>query len=330
MNPSCTIREATPDDKITVLDLLNRVFSVHQHFNWKRDEKFWHWKYESNIFGKTIVCVIENNNEIIGCDTLWPWKFTARGEVFKVYQPCDTVIHPAHQGRGFYSHLLINRINLLKKLKAPFAYNFPNQKSLPGNLKFGWQYLSKLPWMIKVLHPLGTFHSIKSKEKSNSLPLNPEDAIDSQSCKAIVDESVYLTKYISTYRQQGFFEWRYEQHPYFNYGQVIVEKGRRKAGAIFSINQKENSREMIVVDLLGNPTIKSRLFDQIQFKAKEYDVDFIVALHNKYYQMNALWKKGYIKVRKKNMVILPFDIRIEDRFTKYENWNPIASMHDSV
>ncbi len=324
------IREATKHDKKSVINLFNEVFSKQQRFNFQMDEKFWHWKYESSVYGKSIIHVIEHNNEIIGSGALWPWKFITRGELFHVYQSCDTVIHPAHQGKGLFSLFILNRIHLLKKKKSPFGYSFPNQNSLPGYLKFGWQYMVKLPWMLKILHPIRICLSLKDNKKSNPLPINTEDRVDLNSNSFTSDESVYFNKYLSTYREDGFFEWRYKQNPFFHYGQVLVELGRNKAGAIFSINQKGNNREMIVVDIFGVPKLTSMLFNQIQLIAKKYDVDFIVTLFNKFYQMDALWKKGYIKVRNKNMVLLPFDIRIEDRFTRYENWNPIAAMHDSI
>jgi hypothetical protein len=330
LRESYIIREAKPDDKKFVLDLLNQIFSGQQRFDWFREDKFWKWKYESNVFGETIIHVIEHENKIVGSSALWPWKFSMRGEDFFSYQPCDTAIHFNHQGKGLFSLLNAYRIPLFKKQGVHFVFNFPNKKSLSGNLNYGWNYMKKLPWMLKILHPIGTLQSLTSKDKSTPIPLKPEDEINPQWCAEIADDLIYFNKYISTYREKGFFEWRYMQHPYFHYGQVVAEKGRKKATAIYSVNLKGKSRELIVVDILGNPAITDILFEEIHLKASKYNVDYIVALCNPQYQMNKLWKKGYIKLSNKNMVILPFDIRLEDKISKIENWNLIASMHDSV
>ena len=332
MTQSYDIRFSTSKDKKQILCLLNQVFQNQQRFDWIRDEDFWSWKYESNVFGKPIIHVIEHNGKVVGSGTLWPWKFISRGEVFNVYQPCDTTIDLAYQGKGLFSLLNRHRLPIIGDMDVPFVFNFPNTNSLPGYLKFNWRYLAKMPWMLKVLNPIGTFRLLQSKEKSAPFEIAKEDIVDPSNCELVseTNDQVYFSNLISTYREKGFFSWRYSKHPFFKYGQVIVEQGKKKTGAIFSIYNKGNSREMVVVDIFGNPNLTSLLFNQIQEKAKSYQVDYIACLYNRHFNMNVLWKKGYFKVKNKNMVVLPFDLRLENQLTNYRNWNMIAAMHDAI
>src|SRR6056297_600360 len=89
-----------------ILDLLNRVFSKQQHFGLHRDEGWWDWKYNQNIFGKAIIIVAKNSQEeIIGLRALWPWELTYKGQIIKAYQPVDTVVAPEYQHKGLFNNM---------------------------------------------------------------------------------------------------------------------------------------------------------------------------------------------------------------------------------
>src|SRR2546425_1227972 len=52
---------------------------------------------------------------------------------------------PAYQGRGIFSGLTLHAIDELTREGLHFIFNTPNDQSLPGYLKMGWQIVGKLP-----------------------------------------------------------------------------------------------------------------------------------------------------------------------------------------
>ncbi len=54
----------------------------------------------------------------------------------------DTATHPDHQGRGIFSTLTPTRSRRCGS-RADLVFNTPNEKSLPGYLKMGWQIVGQ-------------------------------------------------------------------------------------------------------------------------------------------------------------------------------------------
>ena len=325
-----SIENLSSIDQKEFIKLLNDTFGKQQRYKWIRDEKYIQWKYEDNVFGKPFIHQIKKGDKIIGSSTLWPWQLSCRGEIFKVYQPCDTVVHPDFQGQGLFSKLNNYRIPDIRERGIPFVYNFPNEKSVNGYLKFGWMYLEKLSWLIKVKNPIGLIAINSGKLKGSPVQIFETDRINIVECHNVSKTQEKFFETISTNRIEGYFKWRFNDHPFFKYGQVIAGTGRKKTGAIFCINQFGSNKEFIVVEIFGHPSNLNELFKEIEIRAKTYQASYIITLQNSFYNTKKLYRWGYFKVRNKNMVLLPFVVRLETIFTKYENWNINAAMHDSI
>ena len=330
MNSDINIRLATDDDKSQILKLLDTVFDEQQHFAWIRDERYYNWKYDSNVFGKTPLHIAEYNGEIVSSCALWPWNFISRGEIIKAYQPCDTTVHPGFQGKGIFSKINLNRISLAKEESIPLVFNFPNDNSLPGYLKLGWEYFLKLEWMVKPLKPFNLLFNLRDKSKANPQEIHQDHRLNTDDCYTIAAKYQSYDGLIKTYRDEGFFRWRYTDHPFFKYGMVIAEKSKKSAGAIFIVNAKNKIREMIVVDVFGSNQLTPELFRRLTETGKQYNVDYITTIYNIHYNMHTLWKQGFIKVRNKNMIVLPLDLALEPKLLDYANWSLIGAMHDSL
>ena len=330
MNSDINIRLATDSDKPQILQLIDTVFKEQQHFAWVRDEKYWQWKYELNIFGKTNIYIAELNGKIIASSSLWSWKFICRGEILKTYQPCDTIVDPEYQGKGLFNYINKKRILLSKKENISFLFNFPNKNSLPGNLKIGWEFLKNIEWVVKPLKPFNLLFNLRDKSKANPQEIHQDHRLNTDDCYTIAAKYQSYDGLIKTYRDEGFFRWRYTDHPFFKYGMVIAEKSKKSAGAIFIVNAKNKIREMIVVDVFGSNQLTPELFRRLTETGKQYNVDYITTIYNRYYNMHTLWKQGFIKVRNKNMVVLPLDLALEPKLLDYANWSLIGAMHDSL
>jgi hypothetical protein len=111
--------------------------------------------------------------------------------------------------------------------------------------------LDKMPWLIKVKNPIGLIAINSGKLKGEPVDTKEDDKININECHSINNKQEKYFETISTNRIDGYFKWRFNDHPFFNYGKVIVEKGRKKTAAIFCINQFGAYRELIVLEIFG-------------------------------------------------------------------------------
>jgi hypothetical protein len=330
MSKDITIRPANNTDKTKVLDLHNNVFYTQQRFDFVRDDTYWKWKYTSNVFGKTELLVAETEGKIVAATALWPWNFTCRGRIIHAYQACDSVVHPDYRGRGIYSKINQCRINLTIEKKGSFLYTFPNDSSLKGNLNVGWDYLSRIVWLIRPLKPWRLIKNLRGTNKAECIEIHDEHRIRSIECDTIDSDYMFFDGLLRTNRKHGYFQWRYQKHPVFHYGMAAVNVGEHKSAAVFMINTMGKLKEMVVVDVIGSSRCTVELFREIIKIGKQYDVHYIVAMFTPAFGMNKLWKLGFLKIRSKHIVIMPIDLSLENKIKNYANWFMTGGMHDAL
>jgi hypothetical protein len=93
----------------------------------------------------------------------------------------------------------LRALEIAKEKQCAFVFNFPNDNSLPGYLKMGWEQDTSLIRMIRL--PL--FHK-EAEEKWNS------------SCSA--------PKYFIE-KDENYLRWRYKEHPTFSYKITELDNG---------------------------------------------------------------------------------------------------------
>ena len=167
---------------------MDEVFSKQQYFASTRSRESWNWKYEKNVFGKPIHIVATSDERIVGFRSFWPWELVCRGQALKAYQPVDTVVHPDYQGQGLFARMNTITVKKAIELKTDVLFNFPNQNSLPGNLKLGWNYVAKLPWLVRPLKPIHLLKTLKNKEKATPIELAEKYKITPEMCDEILKE----------------------------------------------------------------------------------------------------------------------------------------------
>lgn len=322
------IREAINQDKEQILELLNTVFDQVQRSEFKRGDEFWNWKYQDNVFGKPILTVAEIDNKIVGVNNLWPWEFSCRGTIIKGLQPCDSVIHKDFQGFGLFMKMRLDGLKRAKESGCNLIFNFPNQNSIPSYINLGWTGLGKLPWHVLVLKPLNILLGKLNKGKSIPFVLSSAYQLKIDFLEKI--NSTNYDEFVKTNYVQGYFLWRYIQHPTLSYGMISIENKYKSAAAIFTIKQNGINREMVVVEILGHAASSLMLFKKIKLEAIKLNVDFIAVLENKKFKTERLWRLGFFKKASKNFVVLPLDISIEHKVSHYSHWSMMASLHDSI
>ena len=322
-----TIREYSERDIEQIVALNQRVFSEQEHFDITRDEKWFRWKNIDNPFGKSIVIVAENENgEIIGSRIFWPWKFKIRMSEFIAYQPIDAVVDPKYQGKGLFYTMTVEALKIALNNEAAFIFNFSNKNSLPRNLSFGWSFVSKLIWYVKVVNPPYILNMDKKAKNVHELG-------DYKLTESVVKEIKFRTNfdgYIKSVRSLEFVKWRYLNHPFFTYGTVHFTEGKKTIWAVFSVNSVGKYREMFVVDILGDYNLIGGLLSEVKQAAKNFDISAIYILKNPYIDGRQMLKSGYVVLKNKNLVCLPIRLELESKLLDYTQWEMFGGLHDAL
>ncbi len=324
-----TIREYFEKDIEQTVDLNQRVFSQHEQFNIKRDEKWFRWKNIDSPFGKSIVIVAENEDgEIVGSRIFWPWKFRIRTSEVLAYQPIDAVVEPRYQGRGLFYTMTVEALDIALNNEATFIFNFSNKNSLPRNLSFGWSFVSKLIWYVKIINPLYVFNMNRKAENIHQLG-------DYKLTERTIDEMKFTMNfdgYIKSVRSLDLVKWRYLNHPFFTYGFVHVHftDGRSTIWAIFPVNSLGRYREMFVVDIFGDYELIGGLLVRFRGTAKHFNVSATYILENPYIDGKKMLKNGYVVLKNKNLVCLPIRLELETKLLDYNQWEMFGGLHDAL
>jgi len=324
------IRLATDGDKESVLELLNYVFTQQQRTTFRRDSKYWKWKYQDNPFGNSVLTVAEVNNRIIGVDILLPWEFKVRGSVISALQPCESAVHPDYRGKGVFTKMRIHGVENARKQDVRLIFNFPNKNSLFTNLSLGWHYLGKIIWWVKILKPANVITGIISTGKAEPVEIDNKYSIDSYHINQVAQRYVSFDGLLKSNRISGFHEWRYVMHPNRSYGMVHLEKDGDNTIVIFTVNQNGRNREMIIVDLIGSTENTVPVLKMVLDAGRQMNVGFVAIMNNIRFGTNELWKLGFFKRKLKNMVVLPLDLSLEGIIKSYASWSLMAGMHDSI
>ncbi|HSH34798.1 hypothetical protein, partial [Schnuerera sp.] len=130
--------EFTETEKKYFVDVFNEVFNMNYSLEW------FNWKYIDNIYGDSYIVIVYDKDKPVGIRAFW------RNDIGKQisYQPCDTAVLKSYRGRGIFTK---SSLLALEKTKGAFIYNFPNENSLPGNLKLGWE-INKYSYVKPVLN----------------------------------------------------------------------------------------------------------------------------------------------------------------------------------
>lgn len=206
-----TIREADSSDTKGIISVLKASLGESKL---KKSEKIWNYKHIENPFGRSLVLVAEADNEIIGVRAFMRWEWQLNDEVFNAYRAVDTATHPAHQGKGIFKKLTSKALDLAKEQGCNLIFNTPNNKSLPGYLKMGWQKADRLKVQVLPGNPL-TFLRRHTGIKDNDQKKIP---------KIIMERTIEEFNYVQKHKDKFFtpktfdyLKWRYEENPLQNY-----------------------------------------------------------------------------------------------------------------
>ncbi|MXV62528.1 GNAT family N-acetyltransferase [Natronorubrum sp. JWXQ-INN-674] len=154
---SCTIRPFEPADRAAVLSLYETVFGRERSTDWFR------WKYEDNPYVDHVpIIVAEIDGKLVGCRAFFAQEMRINGSERIAFQPCDTMVHPSYQGQGLFDRMNEWALERYSDRAPTFCFNFPNEKSKPGNLKHGWKEIGTFPVYYRPQDPVGSVKELTS------------------------------------------------------------------------------------------------------------------------------------------------------------------------
>jgi GNAT superfamily N-acetyltransferase len=286
------IRDYAPQDTSSVLALIQEALGGGP--TGTRSERFWRWKHLDNPFGSSLVLVAVSPDErIIGVRPFMRWRLRSNSYILEGVRGTDVATDPRYRRGGVFASLTHKAIERAKGDGVSLIFNHPNEKVISGYLKWGWQQISLIRPLIKVLNyprlAVGLLRSRGRPESSQMLPsrqflkqdLPPVAEMLSQpnTLESLLQtHSQMLAGRLSTDRTIQYLRWRYSEHPYIDYRVVYRKDSGEVSGcAIVRPNARSGLKEAILNELLlakPDEDLASSLLNELE---RCLNADYIVA-----------------------------------------------------
>ena len=218
------IRPLVDADIPDVLSALGDAFSREFTDDWFR------WKHRDNPSGESYGLVAEDKDGFLGVRLFLRWRFDWMGGQLHCLRPCDTVTVPRSRRRGVFKALTERAMSEVAG-DADFLFNTPNEQSLPGYLKLGFEQWTTVAQGVRIVPP-GRSPMIEALGASPES--NPEICV--------------------TTRDQPFLEWRYGSRSGFEYTSVTLAQASAPCGLVYRTRPWRGQRLVVVSEIWGTPT----------------------------------------------------------------------------
>ncbi len=310
------IRDFRIEDMPAALSLMNGCFPTQHTQEW------WHWKYNQNVFGKSIVLVAEKHGKIVGLRGFWRWDFAYHGRVLRAAAPVDACVAPEYRRRGVFTALTVEALQQAARQNLQFLYGFPGKYSTPGYLRLGWSCWDEFEWYIKPLRLARmSWRSLRYRnEHRHSLPLDkPIDANVLRQWKYQQTSGLISTRLLS-----GFLNWRYAQRPDVCYGIAGNPTEDNQNIGIYRLDSRRKLREFLLVDVIGfTEASLETLTKNIIDEARRLNADYILVPKLRISTLeNSLRKHGFFTfpVKKINLTCKVIDSSITQLIENRQAW----------
>jgi GNAT superfamily N-acetyltransferase len=249
-----TIRLASVSDRPSVLRLLEASLG------WGSDERyaeFFAWKHEQSPFGPSPAWVaMDGDGQLLGFRTFLRWEFECDSGLVRAARAVDTATRPDVQRRGVFSRLTRTAIEALRSDGVAFVFNTPNQQSLPGYIRMGWQQVGRLPVGARAVS-VGRWARIaraRCPAERWSLPsrggVPASDALADRAPLERLLANLDDAKGLRTRMTVEFLRWRYGL-PALQYRIVTAGPTMEDGAAVFRLRRRGRAVEAVICDLLA-------------------------------------------------------------------------------
>ena len=197
-------------------------------------EEFFRWKHCENPFGQSYGLLACDGDKIVGARMFMFWEFRKADKIVKAIRPVDTIVHPSYRGKGLFKKLTLKGLESCRNT-YDIVFNTPNENSLPGYLKMGWDYYpQKLDYRVAFLLP------ILRAWKVEILGVNDFD----------VPSNYQSSDSFRTHLTSGFLKWRY---PGAAYVWATVDGSRGRTMVIFREEKIKGLKTLVILEIISPP-----------------------------------------------------------------------------
>jgi predicted acetyltransferase len=274
------IRAAGKEDIPQIVELLK--MSLGESLM-PKSETYWRWKHVDNPFGESDVLLAFEDDQLVGVRAFMQWSWQRGEERVRAVRAVDTATHPGFQGKGIFSKLTMALLKQYESSDRSLVFNTPNDKSLPGYLKMGWEQAGRLPVRIQIRRPFSVAMGMLSRGKADGHeggkvlpePLGLE-LLAHTGLPALLERSGQLQAgYFFTPHTVGSLQWRYAHVPVARYG-AVIEEGKDLNGLfIYRLKNSGMGLELRVTDCFVDsaevvPRLKRKLVERAGLHGADY------------------------------------------------------------
>lgn len=274
------VRRFADGDEPQVLEVLRSALGEGPTDD--RSSGFFRWKHLDNPFGRSFLLVAEVDGRIVGLRAFMRWRFETSSSVTEAVRAVDTATHPSYQRRGIFSELTRQALDAIRG-EADLIFNTPNEKSLPGYLKLGWQIVGRVPVFVRVRRPVALIAGLRRGSQPPQIPVAGESASNvldrARSLIGMIEEASAPTPELATAKDLDFLRWRYGAGSSLDYRALVHSRAGEDAGlAIFRVRRRGSLWETGIAELLTRPgdrTARRSLLADVVRAAPVHHVTFL-------------------------------------------------------
>lgn len=314
-----TSRQFEPEDLTQVIDLLQVAMGPNSQ---GADSLVWQWKHLQSPFGRSYLQLgIDGDGEVIGLRAFSRWRLDTAGGPIEAVRAVDTATSPKMRRAGVFSGLTKQVVTQAREDGVSLVFNTPNESSMAGYLKMGWQHVGSIRPMIHVPNfPVfaakAAWHRLS---KSKAPECRPEEFLarplplvgeyldqEADGVNRLLAAATSLragTNEFAIARTWEYLQWRYAKHPYIRYYAVPYEVNGDLAGlAIFRPNIRFGLKEIVLCELLLSEANQGVCSELIRTVRRSVKADHIVAYFGEAsLRRKALARNGFRTIPKAHM-----------------------------
>jgi GNAT superfamily N-acetyltransferase len=281
MDERIQVREALDDELPQVVALLESAFG---HIpDGARTVEFFRWKHRSSPFGRSLLLVATDGPRVVGLRTLMLWRLRAGGRTIAALRGVDSATHPAYQGRGVFSRLTREILELARG-QADLLFNNPNDESRSAYLRLGWELAGWMPIWIRVRRPVRVLLGARTVNRQGPGGTIEVDAapvaraLDDPRLADLLDEYAERDGRLRTDRDVAYLRWRYAEPPGLDHRVVIDERGGELLGvAVLRVRPRGRLWEGLVLELFTRPGDRDTARRLVTAAVRAAPVDFVAS-----------------------------------------------------
>lgn len=253
------IRAYQINDELLIIEQFNQVFQTH------RSIKHWQWKYLNNPQGGPCISIAWDKKQLASHYSAYPLALTHNGQNGLTYQVGDTFTLPAWRGVGRGKTNLLSRVvrHFHKSWcegQIDFFYGFNTGRIQ----KLGKRFLFYVPvapvneyFLSSQQCTTNQYTRLKRRLKGYRIELVEQSAhwADDLFAKAQQDYVMLIS------RSRAYMQWRYDQHPDFDYQYILLKQWDQVVGWCVIRKQEQT---LLLIDVLCMQQHRSQLVNALQ------------------------------------------------------------------